>query len=294
MEKVFIRSNAESYQRISYTLKYDMDAAHHFSRRDLLRLGSGGLIISHASNAALRGHTSCIVVWMGGGCSHLDTFDMKPEAPREIRGEFKPVRTSSYGVQICEHLPLTAKIAHKFAIIRSMTSDEPNHERATARLWTGLNVWQCPPAPLSKYCRVGDDESSRVMVIDAGTLHFDTHNLCFSSLREHILPRFDRLFSRAILSLDERGLLDSTLVLAMGEFGRTPRINREGGRDHYSRCWSILVAGGGIPGGRVIGATDRLGENVITNPITPEDIASTMHAFLGSEKKISGRAINWS
>jgi len=269
-------------------------AARYFSRRDLLRLGSAGLIISQVSEAALRGHRSCIVVWMGGGCSHLDTFDMKPDAPREIRGEFKPVQTSSSGVQICEHLPLTAKIAHKFAIIRSMISDEPNHERATARLWTGLNAWDCPPAPLAKYCRVGDDDSSRVMVIGAGTLHFDTHTRCFPSLREHILPRFDRLFSSTILSLDERGLLDSTLVLAMGEFGRTPRINRNGGRDHYTRCWSIVAAGGGIPGGRVIGATDRFGENVTSNPITPEDIASTMHTFLESDRKIFGRAINWS
>lgn len=269
-----------------------MDAVHHFSRRDLLRLGSAGLLISHVSHAALRGRRSCIVVWMGGGCSHLDTFDMKQEAPREIRGEFKPVQTSSPGVQICEHLPLTAKIAHKFTIIRSMTSDESNHERATARLWTGLNAWHSPPRPLAQYCRI--DDSSRVMVIGAGTSHFDTHTRCFSSLRERILPRFDLLFSSTILSLEERGLLDSTLVLAMGEFGRTPRINREGGRDHYSRCWSILVAGGGIPGGQVIGATDRLGEDVTANPVTPEDIASTMHTFLGSDKKISGRAINWS
>jgi len=94
------------------------------------------------------------------------------------------------------------------------------------------------------------------------------------------IPQLDMSLSTLLEDLDERGMLDSTLVVAMGEFGRTPRINSKGGRDHYARAGSVMMAGAGISGGAVIGATDRDGTAPITRPWTPDDFgASLYHAF---------------
>src|SRR5262249_4478869 len=111
-----------------------------FGRRDVLRIGSLGALgitLDKVLRANGRKDVSCILVWQSGGCGHMDTFDMKPDAPKEIRGEFKPISTNVPGIQICEHLPYTAKQADKFTILRSMKSRENNHERAINYLLTG-------------------------------------------------------------------------------------------------------------------------------------------------------------
>ena len=96
-----------------------------------------------------------------------------------------------------------------------------------------------------------------------------------------LIPTFDLGFSALLSDLSERGLLDETLVIAMGEFGRTPKVNTRGGRDHWPRVFSVVLAGGGVPGGQVIGASDRMGESPLDNPVTPNDLAYTLYTLLG-------------
>jgi uncharacterized protein (DUF1501 family) len=106
--------------------------------------------------------------------------------------------------------------------------------------------------------------------------NWDAHFRCFNQHRTHLLPLADQALSALIEDLDQRGLLDSTLVVAMGEFGRTPRINGEGGRDHWPDCYTVLLAGGGVRGGAVHGASDRQGAYPALDPVTPGDLAATI------------------
>jgi hypothetical protein len=110
---------------------------------------------------------------------------------------------------------------------------------------------------------------------------WDTHVKGFESLRLGFLPRWDRAYSALIEDLESRGLLDSTMVIAWGEFGRTPRVNPQAGRDHYPNVFSAAVAGGGIKGGRVIGESDSKGAFPKANPKSPQDVLATMYRFLG-------------
>jgi hypothetical protein len=123
---------------------------------------------------------------------------------------------------------------------------------------------------------------------------WDTHGDLVLQLRDGysgakvgvgLVPSFDLAFSALIGDLDDRGLLDETLVIAMGEFGRTPKLNTRGGRDHWPRVFSVVVAGAGIPGGQVIGASDRVGESPSDNPVTPADLACSIYSLLGIDPK---------
>ena len=104
-----------------------------------------------------------------------------------------------------------------------------------------------------------------------------------------LAPTFDLGFAALIEDLDQRGLLDETLVIAMGEFGRTPKINAEGGRDHWPRAFSAVVAGGGVSGGRTIGSSDRVGESPKDDPVTPEDLVRTIYVLLGIDPDLELR-----
>ena len=106
--------------------------------------------------------------------------------------------------------------------------------------------------------------------------NWDAHFKCFNQHKTHLLPLADQSLSTLIEDLDARGLLDSTLVVAMGEFGRTPTINGEGGRDHWPDCYTVLLAGGGVNGGAVYGASDRIGAHPAADPVTPGDLAATI------------------
>lgn len=126
-----------------------------------------------------------------------------------------------------------------------------------------------------------------VSVLQTG---WDTHQNLVLSLRDGfsgakvgvgLVPTFDQAFSALIGDLHERGMLDETLVVAMGEFGRTPKLNTGGGRDHWPRVFSVVLAGGGVRGGQVIGASDRIGESPMERPITPADLANTIYRLLG-------------
>jgi hypothetical protein len=110
---------------------------------------------------------------------------------------------------------------------------------------------------------------------DGGSLRTNLNDI-----RDTVAPSFDTAFAQLIEDLDARGLLESTLVVATGEFGRTPKLNSNGGRDHWAGCWTALVAGGGIQGGRVIGASDRTGAEPAERPVTPQElVASIFHAL---------------
>lgn len=431
------------------------------SRRTLLRdtlsgglgLTLGGLLravnlqAAHAPGAAgapkIR---SCIVVFYYGGPSHLDTYDLKPDAPSEIRGQFKPIASSVPGLQISEHLPNMSRVMHKVALVRSMYHANRLHDSASTEALTGRQspqgdreefapipqFYPCHGATLSYFWRAkklvvphaalpwvfrnvidvpcqgggflgnaydpfrieGDPanlsyradslkrppdltidriQSRRALLggmqerltgahspaqsiplqqfydraldllrsdaihkalditqedqvtreryglrsdsgqggtngaqhgfgrnlrgqnlllarrlVEAGVpfvnvydfrqqgQNWDAHADNFGQHKDHLLPPADQSLAALIEDLDQRGLLDSTLVVAMGEFGRTPKINATAGRDHWPDCYSLVLAGGGIQGGAIWGASDRLGAYPAKDPVRPADLAATI------------------
>src|SRR5439155_21523280 len=123
------------------------------------------------------------------------------------------------------------------------------------------------------------------------TANWDSHENNFGRLKDDLLPPADRAFSALIEDLDARGLLESTLVLALAEFGRTPRINQSRGRDHWPDCFSILLAGGGIRGGVIHGASDRIGAYPAADPVTPGDLAATLYWRFGLDAETEMRDV---
>jgi uncharacterized protein (DUF1501 family) len=117
----------------------------------------------------------------------------------------------------------------------------------------------------------------------------DTHLKNFDTLRDTRLPELDQAYSALLEDLHQRGLLESTIVLWMGEFGRTPKLNTRGGRDHWPRVFSVVLAGGGVRGGQVIGSSDRVGESPRDNPVTPNDLARTIYSLLGVDSDVELR-----
>jgi len=364
--------------------------------------------------------TSCILIWLDGGPSHLDTFDPKPDAPSEIRSPFKDIPTSIPGVHLCEHLPRTARCLNRIALIRSITHELGNHDTGTRFMLTGhrplpaleypslgsvVARWHASDSPMPPYVAIPDDSvggdsnaaragylpgaysafnvgkdpsnvpdlqpppevsfdrsdsrrrmlarmdalsraveespasrdrdafyqqayqlmaspkskkaffleqetpatreryghsrlgsgcllarrlieagSRFVTVVDSG---WDTHQQIARELPDSRfpgsgkLPSLDRAYSALIEDLSDRGLLESTLVVLMGEFGRTPKLNANGGRDHWPRAGFACLAGGGVQGGRVVGATNSHGESPIERPVSPADLASTILQRLG-------------
>jgi hypothetical protein len=119
--------------------------------------------------------------------------------------------------------------------------------------------------------------------------NWDSHTDNFGYLKRHLLPSADQAFAALIDDLDQRGLLETTLVIAVGEFGRTPRINKNAGRDHWPNCYTALMAGGGIKGGHVCGASDRLGAYPANSPVRPADLQATMLTLFGIDPTAAAR-----
>jgi len=406
------------------------------SRRSFLRLGLGGasglgltsllraVPAQAAGRAAAPQAKRCILIWMDGGPSHHETFDPKPNAPAEIRGIFNPTATSIPGVQVCEQIPLTAKIMDRLTVIRSIAHHDPGHGGGNHYLTTGrptptpigcgdsasfhpsigsfiakergaaaglpAYVQFALPSPMrsggpnflgNKYApfliannpndpdfsladvvlppgiadvrarsraelrrsldtleRIGDDAAAdpargldafqeqaqrlitstetkrafdigleseavrdaygRTMVgqqcllarrlVEAGVpfvtvqhAGWDHHANIFPYLKTRWLPIFDLAFSALIKDLDERGLLADTLVVALGEFGRTPKINKDAGRDHWPGAMSVVMAGAGVPRGRIVGATDSHGAAPSERRLTVEHLMCSLFAKLG-------------
>ncbi len=360
----------------------------------------------------------CILLWMQGGPSHHDTFDPKPDAPAEVRGEFGTIPTTLPGVRVAEHLPFLAKQTDKFSIIRGhdpkngshgvadhlMMSGRPfnaslpfpcygsvvakergyNHGmfpfvqlgKAIDRRFNGgiagflgdeYNAFEVGEDPNAagfkvrdlsiatdpervrlerRYAMLGDldryqqavesnasnvqardtfyekahglitsPEAKRAFDVDQETdrvreaygrntfgqscllarrlveagVHFvtvtdggwDTHQNNFKSLKERKLPVLDRAYAALLQDLHERGLLDETLVVWFGDFGRTPKVNPSAGRDHWSTAGCACMGGGGVKRGEVVGSTNALGEFVTDSPVTPQDLAATIYYALG-------------
>ena len=411
------------------------------NRRAFLKagvLGAGGLSLSSLLRAEARGATgtssrpkSVIILWMRGGPSHIDMWDPKPDAPDEYRGEFKTIGTSVPGIQLTDMLPESAKLMHKWSIIRSLHHHDAGHSAGDQICFTGYNSGPRPdeniypsigsvvskqlghlsptlppyvmipkmnPGTGSAYLgvahkpfetqadpaqdgpfklpnfnlpegitldRVGDrkgllkdfdrvrreadatgqisamdrfqqkawdiltsptareafdlDKEPKALrekygffpafdpkaadrcgcpnwaqrmllarrLIEAGVRlvtvdlrWWDTHVKGFESLRLGFLPRWDKAFSAFLTDMEERGLLENTLVLSWGEFGRTPKVNNNAGRDHYPNVFSAALCGGPIQGGRVVGASDAKGAFPKANPKTPQDVLATVYRHM--------------
>ena len=415
-------------------------------RRRLLQIGAlGGFSLSLASAAESRSVSpvkACILVFYYGGPSQFETWDPKPEAPVEIRGEFRPIATSAPGVRISEHLPMTARVMHRMAIIRSMHHPMRNHNSAAVEALCGRTplggdlelladdalAFPCygaaldyalpgantslpavalphvmhnvvrlpgqtagflgphyqpyqvqsdpnlptfspgelevpagfaarlehreallrsvdaqlnrserllergPPAvpyerafsllrsePVRTAFRL-ESEPERIRdrygrntlgqslllarrLVEAGArfitvydkihngqeANWDSHEKVFVRSRDHLLPPADRAFSGLVEDLHSRGLLDSTLVVGLAEFGRTPKVNSSAGRDHWPDCFSIVLAGGGVRGGTVHGASDEFGAYPASDPVTPGDLAATLYWRFGVDPRLEMR-----
>ena len=398
------------------------------SRRDFLRVGAlAPLGFSLANFLAVqkilatepvpRGARakSIILVYLGGGISHHDTFDMKPDAVEEIRGKYKPIPTNVTGLQICELLPKMAQTMDKVCLIRSGSHENDHHETATNWVLSGrfgspfgdypamgsvvahetgfsgmlppyvavpknpsftwelgksaflggryesfkagdpnqkgykvrdLSIAQ-PLTPIAMERRKnllqavdtlsarikGNDQIAtydefqqraadmilspdaqaafdiekegdktrdaygrnefgqscllarrlvergvRFVTVNSGG--WDHHAKIWEGLDKK-LPVFDQGFSTMINDLHERGLLKETLVVAMGEFGRTPKINKDVGRDHWGKAGSLIFAGAGVRGGKIIGTTDKQGAFVTDRPVRPADVSFSIYEALG-------------
>jgi hypothetical protein len=237
-------------------------------RRDFL----GSVALPFLSGRRANPGPSCIVLRLTGGPSQLDTWDMKPDAPSAVRGPFRPIRTNVVGIEISEIFPRLSKLADKYVIIRSVHHTETTHAAAE---------------------QLFDLPAGQVQIVDMFPSIFDGVNWDIhgwkpfspiSAYRDVVGPMFDRTFS----SLLESGMLESTLVLALGEFGRTPRINPDGGRDHWPHCFSILMAGRGIRGGQIYGSSDRIGAEPRDNPVTPAMITATIRKAIGVPQAVDG------
>ena len=121
--------------------------------------------------------------------------------------------------------------------------------------------------------------------------NWDAHFKVFNQHKAHLLPAADQGLSALVEDLDQRGLLETTLVVALGEFGRTPRINTAGGRDHWPDCYSVLLAGGGVTGGAVYGASDKIGAYPAADPVTPADLAATIYWRFGIDPETEVRDV---
>ncbi len=402
------------------------------SRREFLRVGglsTLGLSLatflrlqsqaaaSPEAPAPRRRDVNCILLWMQGGPSHIDTLDPKPDAPAEVRGEFSTIPTVLPGVRVCEHLPLLARQMDKLSLIRGHDPQNGSHGHADHLMMSGhrfnpalpfpcygsvvarergyrdgifpfvqlgryidrrfnggiagflgdqYNAFEVHDDPSSPAFRVRDLslagaadqarlkrryamleemdhyqravesapsvqardefyqrahalitspvakrafdlglESDRVRdlygrnslgqscllarrLIESG-VHFvtvtdggwDTHQNNFRSLRDRLLPRLDRAYAALLQDLHQRGLLDNTLVVWFGDFGRTPKVNPSAGRDHWATAGVACMGGGGVRLGQVVGATNAQGEVVVDSPVRPQDLAATIYHALG-------------
>jgi len=201
-----------------------------------------------------------IFLWLQGGPPQHETFDPKPEAPLEIRGPFKPISTNVPGIQFSELLPRTSRYG-RYTWGQSVLL-------ARRLIEAGVHLvhvnWARDP---------GDNAVDNPL--------WDTHALNADRLQDNLCPQFDPTFAALMDDLSERGLLDETLVVVIGEFGRTPKINANGGRDHWGHVFSFAMAGAGIRGGKVIGASDKNGAYPATTPITGGDLTATIFHLLG-------------
>ena len=416
-----LNSNCAGMRRRDF-LQLGLGGALGLGFCDLLRLRAGAAELPVPAKPLAGSNINCILVWLDGGPSHYETFDPKPDAPSEIRGEFKSIPTRVPGIHFSECVPKLAGVADKLAIVRSIHHKDPNHGGGNHYMMTGAptpvpvacgayvtfhpsfgsavsykrGLRQGLPAyvsmpqvsrsggpnflggqhapfvidgnPNSQGFRVRDvtlptdisegrtstrlqlqqsldsmqryadklfddpavtfdqfyaqglqlvhspsaqkafdvgsedekvrdaygrnDFGQRLLLarrlVSVGvsfvTVYYggwDHHTKIFDAYKGDHLKRFDQAMAALIKDLDDRGQLDHTLVIALGEFGRTPKVNKDAGRDHWPGAMSVLMAGAGIPRGQVVGATDPKGYYASDKVYRPEDFAATLYTKLG-------------
>ena len=302
--------------------------------------------------AAARGrNTKCILLVMVGGPSQLDTWDLKPGAPADVRGPFRPIKTNVPGIEISEIFPRLARHADKYSLIRSVHQEaSPVHGVGLQLIQTGrrsrhgvehphvgcevsrllgsrhvlvpgpigatggnlshgqeaaevgrIDLQGEPQRVRERYGRNQFGASclmarrlveSGVRFVTVNMFHtvfgqptWDAHGyepFCsLSCYRDHVGPMFDSACAALFEDLDDRGLLGETMVLAMGEFGRTPKLNFAGGRDHWTGCWSVLLGGGPLKRGEVIGSSDEIAAYPKERPVRPAEIVATIYSAFG-------------
>lgn len=254
-------------------------------------LGSASAVVAASLGCVAGGKKSVVLISLPGGPSHLETYDLKPNAPAEIRGEFRPINTNVSGIRVCEHLPLHAKIADKFAIVQGVAmvdAHDPAILAAPGRAAGGrLEVL---------VARTASDGFLRTEIVQQRKLDlphgdWDTHGRVlgrelsiFQELRAK-LPAYDRLLHDLITDTYARGLQQDVLIVARGEFGRTPWLNQYAGRNHWAPAGSVLFAGGGLQMGQVIGNTGPRGEReqIRSQPYTSQSIQAMVFRHLGFE-----------
>ena len=330
-------------------------------RRDFLHAGSLGMLgLRLNAQAAVKPDVNVIMLFLVGGPSQLDTWDMKPDAPSHVRGPFRPIKTNVPGIEISEIFPRMARHADKWSLLRTLNHDGPavhdtGHQlMQTGRAFrggvsqphmgcvlgalTGASNIILPhaigntggnlphgqdagylgsrhdPLTLTALDLSAESENTRRRyglnrfgqscllarrLVGSGVrfvtvnmfetvfdeLTWDIHGSSpFSPIecyRDLCGPNFDNGFSSLIEDLAATGELDKTLVVATGEFGRTPRINPAGGRDHWPQCWSMVMAGGGVQGGIVVGASDATASEPRDRPVSPAEVCATIYRALG-------------
>src|SRR5215213_10263761 len=399
------------------------------NRRSMLRVGAlalGGLtlpgLLKARADGSASNRKSVILVWLAGGPSHIDMYDLKPNAPSEVRGEFKPIPTSVPGVQIGEHLPRQARIMDKLAILRSAFHTNAGHGMGSQWMQTGYqatievndNIFPSTGSVVSKlkgpnepglpayvnlprkvsfgnaaylgasYNPFAPDanpndpsfqvrnlklpgrvsaerlEARKKLVSDIDTIRrdidlkgdisgldtfyrdglemvtsvkamsafdvnrepvklrdrygrndlgqscllarrlveagvtfvtvqagggWDTHSNNFTELKRKLLPQYDAAVAALVEDLHDRGRSGDVLVMSMGEFGRTPKINKDAGRDHWPGAMSVFYAGGGLKMGQMIGTTDSTASYPASKPYTPGCVLSTMYHVVGIDHK---------
>ena len=242
-----------------------------------------------------------------GGClgTRYDPFvlDDDPNA-KDFRVKDLALDRSLTHARLKDRLGLLKDLSKTSPIIASpQTADiDTFNEQAAKLLQTGsaadaFDLSKEPDSVRERYGRHSWGQSHLLArrLVEAGTrfvttvngpsITWDTHKDNFNKLSKTLVPPMEQAYCALLDDLEERGLLDSTLVVWMGEFGRTPKINSDAGRDHWPGCYSVLLAGGGIRGGQVIGASDAIGAYPKDRPTTPADIHATMYAALGYEPK---------
>jgi hypothetical protein len=176
-------------------------------------------------------------------------------------------------------------VYHKKAL-SLLTSDATRHafdlskESPAARDAYGRNIYGQSVLLSRRLIEAGARMVTLKWAPDANAT-WDTHGNNFVKLKGELLPQLDASLSALITDLESRGLLDETLILVLGEFGRSPRISNGAGRDHWPRCYSLLLAGGGVKGGAVFGRSDRIGSDPSENPVNPNDLVATFYSLLG-------------
>jgi hypothetical protein len=257
---------------------------------------SGGRLIDKA----------VIFIWLPGGPPHMETYDMKPDAPREYRGIFQPIHTNVSGMDVCELLPMHAKCADKYTLIRSVHHDFSDHGGGHKRFLTGripatpTGFVNDAPSVLSiinkslshkdqamPACVAGVDRGrDGIDVFSFGSAYLGPATTPFIVSGDPSSPKFEVKNIGLAPELEHQDVL----LIATGEFGRTPKLSEvvgsqtgmlQPGRDHWPNAMSMLVTGGGMQTGQIIGATNARGEYPVERPLSPNDLWATVYKYLG-------------